>query len=714
MIAEILLVLAGHSSSIFPSDHTVNPAFRPLLHPGEEQCLQAVGRIAARYRSIKKSCLTLTRSQSRYICALCATLNQILKDEYEGLVVETEAKLLRRDPELVARGSFVPLTAILAVFSGWESPFIALQSMMEQLESQDGWKPGPLIDMLVARSKTGTSRIADIFSRLSTAVQRAWRAQLAAFLVHGSITATDPLASEDYVLLEGSTPACVSPQTRESIMYIGKAIGTVKRKRWAYQIPREQAFQHAQLLDTVLPEDKYRFDSVIGQIRTTISEWLWLHVLTRKDVEEAVVSLANYFLLRNGEFCLALIRDIEKLKISRLTTRTGVPSMIKEQDLNLALLRASLSTTAQHDPSLLKLKFKLPSGPIRPLLPSFSRAGSKSLLSSVNDNSNEAVSFDDLLLGRSLLLTYDTTWPLDLFLHPSDLQVYSALFGYLSSIRKTQTRIHECWTSLSNAQRARRRWTGLGEGGTAEDLMVRQQLLRFGWGVVRDMGWFLDTLLEYVMVDVVDLEFRRLKDLVTRPTRERPESVGREGAATHDSNVALPSQTHLDFTTLRNVHTTYLERLVAGCLLSHPSLTTVVRCILEICERFVAQVERWGGDVLPALLFEGSLAAGGHDRVGALVQERFQVVSEIDKSLHELFESFYQQLTLMTSYQPFTAAGDASRSVLINASIGNASTLQRTFARGKGLDGEGEVRRHVEQLLLRLDFNGRFSKPTGL
>lgn len=388
--------------------------------------------------------------------------------------------------------------------------------------------------------------------------------------------------------------------------------------------------------------------------------------------------------------------------------------MIKEQDLNLALLRASLSTTAQHDPSLLKLKFKLPSGPIRPLLPSFSRAGSKSLLSSVNGNSSEAVSFDDLLLGRSLLLTYDTTWPLDLFLHPSDLQVYSALFGYLSSIRKTQTRIHECWTSLSNAQRARRRWTGLGEGGTAEDLMVRQQLLRFGWGVVRDMGWFLDTLLEYVMVDVVDLEFRRLKDLVTRPTRERPESVGREGAATHDSNVAPPSQTHLDFTTLRNVHTTYLERLVAGCLLSHPSLTTVVRCILEICERFVAQVERWGGDVLPALLFEGSLAAGGHDRVGALVQERFQVVSEIDKSLHELFESFYQQLTLMTSYQPFTAAGDASRSVLINASIGNASTLQRTFARGKGLDGEGEVRRHVEQLLLRLDFNGRFSKPTGL
>ena len=32
--------------------------------------------------------------------------------------------------------------------------------------------------------------------------------------------------------------------------------------------------------------------------------------------------------------------------------------------------------------------------------------------------------------------------------------------------------------------------------------------------------------------------------------------------------------------------------------------------------------------------------------------------------------------------------------------------------RGKRLEGDEEVRRHVERLLLRLDFNGRFSKPS--
>lgn len=234
--------------------------------------------------------------------------------------------------------------------------------------------------------------------------------------------------------------------------------------------------------------------------------------------------------MRNGEFSLALIRDIEKLKVSRLTTRTGVPSTIKEQDLNLALLRASLGTAAQHDPSLLHLKFQLPSGPVRPLLPTFSTVNSKSLLSSLNGNFAEPTFFDDLLLGTSLLLTYDMTWPLDLFLHPSDLQIYSTLFGYLSSIRKTQTRIHGCWTSLSNAQRARRRWTGLGEGGTREDLEVRKHLLRCGWGLVRDMGWFLDALLEYIMVDVVDREFRRLKDLISKSPTGRSRKHGSRGS----------------------------------------------------------------------------------------------------------------------------------------------------------------------------------------
>jgi gamma-tubulin complex component 4 len=34
MIAEVLLVLAGHKSSLFTADHAIQPAFVSLLHPG--------------------------------------------------------------------------------------------------------------------------------------------------------------------------------------------------------------------------------------------------------------------------------------------------------------------------------------------------------------------------------------------------------------------------------------------------------------------------------------------------------------------------------------------------------------------------------------------------------------------------------------------------------------------------------------------------------
>ncbi|KAI0931334.1 hypothetical protein AcV5_005156 [Taiwanofungus camphoratus] len=732
MIAEVLLVLAGHSSSLFPTDHTVHPAFTPLLHPGEQQCLESLGQIAVRYRKIKEACSVLSRSQSRYISALCATLNQILKDEYENLVVDTEAKVLKRDSSLVASGSFVPLSSIRATFAEWDAPLAALESLVDELQSEQHWEPGPLIDLLLTRSHTGIHRIASIYSRLCQAVQRVWIAQLQAFLIHGSLTEKDPLASKEYTLLEGSVPSCLSAQSRDSIAYVGRAIGTVKAARWERQFPRSLAMEHTKMLESVLPQDQYAFDRVIADIRTAVSEWLWLNVLTHRDVEVAVESLANYFLLRNGEFALSLIREIERLKISRLTGRSGLTTMIREQDLHLALLRASLGTTAQHDPTLTHLRFHLPSGPLRPLLPSLATGPTKDLSVSLSRTS-DPTAFDDLLLGTPLLLTYTVSWPLDLFLHASDLQIYGALFAFLSALRKTHTRIHTCWTSLSNSQRARRRWTGLGEGGTVEDLEVRKGLLRCGWGVVREMSWFLDTLLGYVMTDVVEVEFRRLKGLLL----EKTSGLGRQGSqpvpgtdtpatqigVSHSassiptslsnvSNASSPASSQLDFTTLRNIHTTYLERLLTGSLLSNPALTAIIRMILEICERFVAQVERWGGDILPALLFEGSLAAGG-DRVGEMVKERHAIVADINETLHTLLGSFYEQLSLSTTQQPFSAAADASKSMLYSVSMANTSGFH-TFMRprrGKRLEGQEEVRRHVERLLLRLDFNGGFSKP---
>ncbi|PPQ78046.1 hypothetical protein CVT25_015591 [Psilocybe cyanescens] len=624
MIAEVLLVLAGHSSSLFPVDYTLNPAIAPLLHPGEQQTLEALGLIAYRYRKIKTACVNLSRSRSRYVCALCATLSHILKEDYESLVIETEAKVLKRDCALVANGAFVPLSSVRSIFSEWDAPLAALVALVNDIEAEKDWNPGPLIDLLVARSKTGVHRIADILERISVAVQRVWRTQLTAFLVHGSLSPVDPLAGDNLILLTGSIPSCVSPQSYDSIAYVGRAIATVKAVKWQKQPPRILATEHTALLEGVLPEDQHAFDLVISQIRTDVGEWLWVNVLTKKDVDDAVDSLANYFLIRNGEFSLSLIREFERLMLSRLTSRSGSASMIREQDLNLAILRASLGTTAQHDPYLTRLRFVLPAGPLRPLLPSLTNDPPLPIPTTAQTSTSL---FDSHLLGTTLSLSYNLSWPLDLFLDRADLATYSTLFSFLSALRKAHTRVHTCWSSLSNAQRARRRWTGFGEGGTAEDHESRIQMLRCGWGVVRDMSWFLDTLLGYVMMDVVDVEFGKLKELLDKQRQEA------QNVKTATENHAIQSSTssRLDFNTLRIIHTNYLGRLLDGCLLTNPNITTIMRQVLDICERFVALVERWGGDVLPALLFEGSLGGDSDDQVGALVKERWSIVSEIDE-----------------------------------------------------------------------------------
>jgi gamma-tubulin complex component 4 len=291
MIAELLLVLAGHSSSLFPTDHTVHPSFQQLLHPGEQQCLESIALIASRYRKIKNASSILSRSSSRYVCALASTLNQILKNEYETLVVETEDKVLRGDSTLVASGSFVPLSSIRATFAEWDAPFVALEALVDNLCAQSDWKPGPLIDMLTLRSSTGIHRIADIMSRLSLAVQRVWKAQLISLLIHGSISDTDPLVSKDYVFLDGCVPSCISAQSRTSITYVGKAIGKVKPARWRAQFPQNLAADHARQLEAVVVGDQYAFDRIITEIRTNVSEWLWMNVLTIKVVETSIDSL---------------------------------------------------------------------------------------------------------------------------------------------------------------------------------------------------------------------------------------------------------------------------------------------------------------------------------------------------------------------------------------------------------------------------------------
>ena len=64
------------------------------------------------------------------------------------------------------------------------------------------------------------------------------------------------------------------------------------------------------------------------------------------------------------------------------------------------------------------------------------------------------------------------------------------------------------------------------------------------------------------------------------------------------------------------------------------------------------------------------------------------------------------------SQQPFSTTMDASKSTFMGTSMMMNQTTQNFSRTTRGIDGERDnSRRHVERLLLRLDFNGELSKP---
>lgn len=168
-------------------------------------------------------------------------------------------------------------------------------------------------------------------------------------------------------------------------------------------------------------------------------------------------------------------------------------------------------------------------------------------------------------------------------------------------------------------------------------------------------------------------------------------------------------------TNRRQMHSHHLAFLREGLLISDTSTAILVRDILDVCRRFTALVDRWGGDVLPELLSDGQL--------GQLTSEREAAIGEISEKLHELLSDFFR--VLVDAQNPSAPSDKDSSSAGTAASFSRTSratqmlqiqssrvmSRQTSFAAGasggkkvfskdvtdKGLDLEASMGRHLEQ-----------------
>ncbi|KAN0063402.1 hypothetical protein ACQY0O_004568 [Thecaphora frezii] len=432
------------------------------------------------------------------------------------------------------------------------------------LRASTEWTGGLLVDLLSHRATTGVRRVAECMAALRDAVEESWMIGLVAWVCYGlpnpegglgsdvsslngrgrpskdqlvewtqaSDQQGDDNVADGHALTEewgfstrawrfrpDALPKSISEATADSILYVGRALNTVRTSTTSsfHQTPgggtllppESMTNQHVALLQRwqSRPSQASGLERAIQEIRMDVSEWLFRNVLTMELVLEALGTLGNYFLQREGTFTVSLLTEIETMRKNKLFhTRSAAAGVIRASDLELALHRASVGTGAEDDPSLEKLRFVLPKGQFRP-----AAAGKAATASG-----KAPARFDDLIIGVPAQLHYTATFPLDLFLSPTDLTSYSRLFSYLFSLKRIQSRVLGCWMSLSKSQRIRRRFTGTGEGGVDRgEERRRTELLRRSWGLTRNMLWFLDTLLGHFQTDIIDVQYSRLISQLT-------------------------------------------------------------------------------------------------------------------------------------------------------------------------------------------------------
>lgn len=448
------------------------------------------------------------------------------------------------------------------------------------------WTGGLLIDLLTLKASTGVERVASHMARLRNAVEDSWMQHLAAWVCRGEIhrpggiadphaskrnlisrdqivhwiDATDADAHNDHLdagaavngdglagwaASSGNTwafrpdalPASISESTADSILYVGRALYTIRYASTASSLQATPT-RHArpsgppdtviQLHEAELARPEIRpsrpsdLDRAIQSLRNDISEWIFRNILTTSVVHSSLQCLGDYFLHRNGPYMLSLLTEVETMRKNKLyRARSAAASVIRSSDLELSLRRATIGTWAEDDPSLQRLRFVLPKGGYRPSLAGARAAkvrGPAAAVANADTTTAGATSlqttrFDDYLIGVPAQLHYTAVFPLDLFLSASDLAAYSRIFSYLIAIKKVHARVLDCWIAISKNQRGRRKFTGTGEGGVdAQEEKQRARLLRCSCALVRSMKWFLDTLLGHFQTDIIDAQYSSLTE----------------------------------------------------------------------------------------------------------------------------------------------------------------------------------------------------------
>ncbi|POG75049.1 gamma-tubulin complex component protein [Rhizophagus irregularis DAOM 181602=DAOM 197198] len=623
----MLLALSGLSGDLFvpyPPEPEIATTFKippdfPFLHEAEKSSLERLSALGFYYRKIanfldkqrgrnennnnsesieaqKGSNNTLRGS---FLHALCNAINEVLADFHKS-IIESEIRILSKEDNM---GGVVPISQLVSAFNEYYIILPHLNQLINDIEQNSVKYFGcRIINLVIDKCNTGVPELREIMLKLLHACHEVMYKHIASWLVYGQLVdpfgeffikdktlKLNPIQIQEqfsrskwhrrFILDESFIPNHIPNDVAKSILFVGKAIATVRNSAKPYdkhsKFPDQIASLHLQYLLELSSRpvfNQIELENIVNIIRDNVAQWLWQVVLTGDKVVECLETFKNYFLLGQGDFTTSLVEQFEKLPTSRLSS-TRAP-LIKEQEMNSLLVRASVGTLAEKDLAFEKFRFKI---------------------------SEKATSmFDDILVGVPLRFEYDIGWPLDLFVTSEDLSKYGDIFSFLISLRRTHYKLQKVWTHLATNVKMERNYK-FSKGGNNIMLMP--------WNVRASMMFFVDCLWAHVQMDIIESNFQNLVRRITVSSahhqKQRPSSTTEPSSPispTRPKSMNPKKDTHSneserlrDFEDIRLGHTSYLDELLRGCLLESRVCTETIRMALKIIDKFCVLLERWDG-----------------------------------------------------------------------------------------------------------------------
>ena len=488
MIHEVLLALSGHPSPLFDKSiagENISHDGAPLLSPSEQALLQSIGRLSELHRELKSQLDAVALSHHSTVCRAAAnSIRQTHLARFQKKILDVESRILTKDASIVGAYEIVPLASVVGEFDvwhrriGWYWDLTCFMRSVRSSQRGEECSGASLIDKLRAEAQTGFPDLEESAMELSRVAETAWLRQVSSWIMHGKLPvhgADDFFIKSDGDSVDGGVarfrkdnsllPKFVLPATASSILFVGKSIHQVRHYDQQSQIRAklqapgvhysQLANAHLKHLSSLsLPIVPAHMARAVSVIRRSLSQNILQHLLPLEDIMVLLSCLRRYFLLEDGEFTLALVQEAEARiqarwqSMGKLLQQDPIKALqglaIKEAELNQTLGQTWKTLAMRDDAEDLAFDFARKNITLSLPRKSSSRPTTSDSITAASPQVS-SIAFNDTLFPSAADLILEITPPLDLFISKREVETYSAISAYLTSVRRAHLRLADLW-----------------------------------------------------------------------------------------------------------------------------------------------------------------------------------------------------------------------------------------------------------------------------